>query len=123
VQFKYAAKVILEIQLYHEIIDPAEICLGKNIKLGVQNKLMPKEVFFLLSLCAENLNCPNFDYCCELLAYNGTIISSSFVTNYFAKAWTSSGKYRKPNLIALDKFHPENAHFRLKVSLFEDHSC
>jgi hypothetical protein len=82
---------------------------------------------FLLSLHVEIPIQPNLDYCGELLAYNGTAISSSFLSNYFAKAWTTSGKYRKPNLLPLDKFRPENvlkfAHFRLKVTLFEDHSC
>jgi transposase len=56
----------------------------------------------------------------------GTVISSSFVSDHFAKAWSCSGKYRKPNLIPLDKFRPENvlkfAHYRLKVALFQDHS-
>jgi hypothetical protein len=67
------------------------------------------------------------DYCRELFAYNGTVISLSFVSDYFVKAWSCSGKYRKPNLIPLDKFWPENvlkyAHYRrVKVSLFQDHS-
>jgi hypothetical protein len=81
---------------------------------------------FLLSLRVEIPNRPNLDYCQELFAYNGTVISSSSVSDYFAKAWSCSGKYRKPNLIPLDKFRPENvlkyAHYRLKVSLFQDHS-
>jgi hypothetical protein len=67
------------------------------------------------------------DYCRELFTYYGTIISPSFVPDYFAKAWSCSSKYQKPNLILLDKFWPENvlkyAHYRLKVSLFQDHSC
>jgi hypothetical protein len=81
---------------------------------------------FLLSLRVEIPNRPNLDYCPELLDYNGTVISSSFVFDYFAKAWSCSGKYRKPNFIPLDKFRPDNvlkyAHYRLKVSLFQDHS-
>jgi prolyl-tRNA synthetase len=53
VGWEYAAKVILEIDDRHEIIDPAEIRLGKNIERGVGNKLTPEEDFFLLSLRAE----------------------------------------------------------------------
>jgi hypothetical protein len=33
----YAAKVILEIHLHDEIIDPAEICLGKNVQRGLDS--------------------------------------------------------------------------------------
>jgi hypothetical protein len=83
----YAAKVISEIHLHDEIIDPAEIFLGKNVQRGVGKHLTPEEDMFLLSLCAEIPNQPNLDYCRELLAYkNGTVISSSFVSDYFAKA-------------------------------------
>jgi hypothetical protein len=92
VGWEYAAKVISEIHHHDEIIDPAEIRLGKNVLRGVGNHLTPEEDMFLLSLRAEIPNSPNLDYCRELLAYNGTIISSSFVSDYFAKAWTSSGK-------------------------------
>jgi hypothetical protein len=81
---------------------------------------------FLLSLRVKILNQPNLEYCRELFAYNGTVISSSSVLDYFAKDWSCSGKYRKPNLILLYKFRPENvlkyAHYRLKVSLFQHHS-
>jgi hypothetical protein len=81
---------------------------------------------FLPSQRVEIPNRPNLDYCRELFDYNGTVILSSFVSDYFAKAWSCSGKYRKPNLIPLDKCRPENvlkyAHYRLKVSLFQDHS-
>jgi hypothetical protein len=87
-------------------------------RTGVGQHLTPEEDMFLLSLCVGIPNRPNLDYCRELLAYNGTVISSSFVSVYFAKAWTLSGKYRKPDLIPLDKFRPENvlnfAHFGLK---------
>jgi hypothetical protein len=94
VGWRYAAKVILEIHLHDEIIAPAEIRLGKNVQRGVGQHLTPEEDMFLLSLCAEIPNRPNLVYCRELLAYNGTVISSSFVSDYFAKAWTSSGKYK-----------------------------
>jgi hypothetical protein len=126
VEWEYAAKVILEIHLHYEIIDPSEIRLGKNIERGVGNNLTPEEDMFLLSLRVNIPNQSNLDYCRELFAYNGTVISTSFVSDYFAKAWSCSGKYLKPNLIPLDKFQPENvlkyAHYRLKVSLFQDHS-
>ena len=85
----------MEIHLHDEIIDPAKIRLGKNIKPGVGNKLTPKEDLFLLSLRAKIPNRPNLDYCRELFAYNGTVISSSFVSDYFAKAWPNSGKVPK----------------------------
>ena len=39
----YAAKVILEIHLHDEIIDPAKIRLGKNVQRGVGKHLKPEE--------------------------------------------------------------------------------
>jgi hypothetical protein len=94
VGWHYANKVISKIDLNKEIIDPAEIRLGKNVEWGIGNKLTPEEDLLLLSLCVEIPNQPNLDYCRELFAYNGTIISSSaFVSDYFAKAWSCSGKY------------------------------
>ena len=126
VGWEYADKVISEILLHDEIIDPTEIRLQKGVRRGIGMHLTREEDVFLLSLRSEIPNRPNLDYCRELLAYSGTVISSSFVSDYFKKAWTFSGSYRKPNLIPLDKFRPENvlkfAHSRLKVSLFEDHS-
>ena len=90
------------------MIDPAEMHLQKNFQWGVGMHLTREEDGFLLSLRSEIPNRPNLDYCRKLLAFSGTVISSSFVSNYFAKAWTFSGKYRKPNLIPLDKFRPRN---------------
>jgi hypothetical protein len=52
----YAAKVISEIHLHDEIINPAEICLGKNVQWGVGQHLTPEEDMFLLSLRAELSN-------------------------------------------------------------------
>jgi hypothetical protein len=58
VGWHYAAKVISEIHLNDEIMDPAEICLGKNIERGVGNNLTPGEDLFRLSLHAEIPNRP-----------------------------------------------------------------
>jgi hypothetical protein len=93
VGWNYADKVISEIHLNNEIIDPAEIRLGKNVERGAGNKLTPEEDLFLLSLRVEIPNRPNLDYCRELFAYNGNVISSSFISDYFAKAWSCSGKW------------------------------
>ncbi len=46
VGFEYTAKVVSEIHLQDEIIDPAEICLGKNTKQGVGNKLTQRKTSF-----------------------------------------------------------------------------
>jgi hypothetical protein len=86
VRWRYAAKVISEIHLHDAIIAPAGILLGKNVRWGVGQHLAPEEDMFLLSLYAEIPNRPNLDYCRELLAYKGTVISSSFISD-FAKAW------------------------------------
>jgi hypothetical protein len=42
VGWHYANKVISEIDLNGEIIDPAEIRLGKNAERGIGNKLTPR---------------------------------------------------------------------------------
>jgi hypothetical protein len=41
VGWRYAAKIILEIHLHDEIINPAEIHLGKNVQWGVGKHLTP----------------------------------------------------------------------------------
>jgi hypothetical protein len=59
VGWEYANKVISEIHLHNEIIDPVEICLGKSIQRGVGNNLTPEEDMLLLSLHLEIPNRPN----------------------------------------------------------------
>ena len=54
VGWEYADKVISETHLHNEIIDPAEIRLGKSIQRGVGNDLTPEENMFLLSLRVES---------------------------------------------------------------------
>jgi ribosomal protein S18 len=57
---------------------------SKSIQWGVGNNLTPEEDLFLLRMRVEIPNQPNLDYRLELFDYNGTVILSSFVSDYFA---------------------------------------
>ena len=53
ISWGYAEKLISEIHLQDEIIDPAEIRLGKDVQRGVGKHLTPEEDMFLTRVLNE----------------------------------------------------------------------
>jgi hypothetical protein len=62
VGWEYAAKVIAEMNLHDEIINPAEIHLQKNVQRGVGMHLTREKDGFLLSLHSEIPQWPQFGF-------------------------------------------------------------
>jgi hypothetical protein len=54
VGWEYADKVIWEIHLHNEIIDPAEIRLGKSIQQGVGNNLISRKTCFFFPFALKS---------------------------------------------------------------------
>jgi hypothetical protein len=80
----------------------------------------------LLALRAEKPARPNREYIANLATYYGTIVSSTFISEWFRTRFDVKGSFRKPNIVPLDKFRAENVirfiEYKLKCQLLFDHS-
>ena len=85
------------------------------------------EEFFLLALSLEKPARPNREYVAHLATYNGTVVSTTFRSEWFKTRFNHKGSFRKPNLVPLDKFRQENVirfiEYKLKCQLMFNHSC
>jgi hypothetical protein len=122
----YARKIIMELTNTGSLIDP-EVTNSDRIR----NKekvlyLDPAEELFMLALRAEKPARPNTDYIKQVYTFYGTTISESFISEWFKTRFHYNGSFRKPNLVPLDKFQPENViryiEYKLKCRLLYDHS-
>jgi hypothetical protein len=113
VGWNYANRVVGELREKGESLahlsDPAVTHYEKTSRDGVYHSfLTPEEEMFLLSLRAEDGRRPNISYIHELFVAYGRIVSSSFVSLWFNKRFRCSGRFKKPNLVPLDKFKDGN---------------
>ena len=123
----YARKIIIELTNTGSLTDP-EVLNSERIR--DKEKLLylePEEELFLLALCSsEKPARPNTDYVAQLFTFYGTLILASFISVWFKTRFDFKGSFRKPNLVPLDKFRPENVvryiEFKLKCQLLYDHS-
>ena len=85
-----------------------------------------EQEYFLLALRFENPARSNKDYCINLLDNYGDKISESSVSNFFLRRFDNEGKYKKPNLVPVDKFKPANRtryyEFLAKVQQLSNHT-
>jgi hypothetical protein len=89
--------------------------------------LDPTEELFLLALRSEKPARPNREYVAHLVAtYYGTLVSTTFIFEWFKTRFNHKGSFCKPNLVPLDKFWQENVirfiEYKLKCQLMFDHS-
>jgi transposase len=113
VGWHYADSVIKELRDNGEslanLIDPAIIHHQKTTNDGEYRCfLSPEEEMFLLSMRAEDGRRPNISYIHQLFLSYGRVVSSSFISLWFHKRFGHSGRFKKPNLVPLDKFKNEN---------------
>ena len=84
------------------------------------------EELFLLALRAEKPARSNREYIVHLYTYYVTVVSSTFITEWFKTRFDHKGSFRKPNIVPLDKFRAENVirfiEYKLKCQLLFDHS-
>jgi hypothetical protein len=112
VGWKYASKVIEELLETGDLLDPEltrpnQEESGYFVGVGSRALKLEEEVF-LLALRTEKPNRPNLDYIRELDRMHGTLVSTTFITQWFKKRFNHPGNFRKPNLVPLDKFRTEN---------------
>ncbi len=122
----YARKIIIELTNTGSLTDP-EVTNSERIR--EKEKVLyldPAEELFMLALRAEKPARASSDYVAQLYAFYGTLVSTSFVSQFFKTRFRFNGSFRKPNLVPLDKFWQENlirfAEFKLKCKLLYDHS-
>jgi transposase len=121
-----ARKIVMELENTGSLTDPELINSDKTRDRERTYYLEPLEELFLLALRSEKPARPNREYVAELAKYHGTIVSTSFISDWFMKRFDHKGSFRKPNLVPLDKFKQENViryiDYKLKCKLMFDHS-
>jgi transposase len=121
-----ARKIIMELENTGSLIDNEHANSEKTRDREKIYYLDPTEELFLLALRAEKPARPNRDYIANLATYYGTIVSSTFISEWFKTRFDHKGSFRKPNLVPLDKFRRENVirfvEYKLKCQLLFDHS-
>ena len=109
VGYKFAKKVMDEIQSTGSIVDPDTIKAHNYLNRKSFNKLKVEHQMFILSLHAVLPNRPNESYVDELYADYKVIVCSSTITNFFrSKMFKYKGTFGVPNNVPLDKFKQEN---------------
>jgi hypothetical protein len=123
---KFVAKVAAELASTGQLTDPDIAKDEADNRVGTGAFLTKEEVVFLLSLRAESPSRPNQDYASRLYETYGTHVSPQFISLWFKKGLPHRGSFRKPNLVPLDKFRPENIvrylEYRAKIEQLFDHS-
>jgi transposase len=122
----YARKIILELTNTGSLTDP-EVTNSERVREKEKSLYLdPAEELFLLALRAENPARPNSDYVAQLYTFYGTMVSTSYISEWYKRRFHFNGSFRKPNLVPLDKFRQENViryvEFKLKCQLLFDHS-
>jgi hypothetical protein len=100
----YARKIILELRNTGSLTDP-EVTNSERVR--EKEKLLyldPAEELFLLALRAENPARANTNYVAQFYTYHGTLVLTSFISEWFNRRFHFNGSFQKLNLVPLDKF-------------------
>ena len=89
------------------VVDPRTLKQGRVYGPGVKT-FDEVDQTVLLYLYIEQPYRSNSSYADNLYAITGTVASPSTISRWFNHGFPISGGFRKPNLIPLDKFKPEN---------------
>jgi transposase len=121
-----ARRIIMELENTGSLCDQEHTNSQKTRDREKNYYLERTEELFLLALRAEKPARPNRDYIANLATYSGTVVSSTFISEWFRTRFDYKGSFRKPNLVPLDKFRRENVirfvEYKLKCQLLFDHS-
>ena len=74
----------------------------------VKTKISAEESLFILALRVENDRYPLMIYQSELLRTFRNYYNESIIDRFFKKMFDHAGKFKKANLVPLDKWRPEN---------------
>ena len=126
VSWHYASRVAQEVELHGQIQAPRMLMLESQNHRHVGDCLSTDEAYFLLSLRAEAPERPNFDYCHQLEVYSGKRVSPSFISEFFLRGFEHKAKFKKPNIVPVDKFRAANVgrylEFRYFCQFYSDHT-
>jgi hypothetical protein len=103
----YAGKVIGELESGNGILDPA--CKKPQRLKGPGSRSFDSfDVACLIYLLRRNPTRSLESYRRELFLNTGTITSTSTICRFWQRGFDTPASLRKPNLIPIDKFKPEN---------------
>ena len=109
VGYKFAKKVMDEIQATGSVIDPDILKAVCYLHRTPYSKLQKEHQMFILSLHATLPNRPNESYVDELYLEYNLVVCRSTITNFFrSDSFKYKGTFGVPNNVPLDKFKQEN---------------
>jgi hypothetical protein len=89
------------------VIDPSTVRQGRMEGPGA-NSLTEYDHFALMYLYFEEPSRSNASYVENLFQVTGTKVSRSTISRWFNNFFPISGRFRKPNMVPVDKFKPIN---------------
>ena len=109
VGWDFAKKVKDEVDFEGCALDPKELRRRQERFRGAGVlSVTPDEESYLLWLRFVDPSRSNESYVSELFHATGTLVSPSFISEWFSSRFTFKGKFKVSNLVPLDKFKPEN---------------
>lgn len=103
----FALKIIDEIDVHGRVLPPGEI--ERDCVRGVGSiALDDGDERFLLHLRFVDPSRTNRSYVEWLHTHRGTLVSESFISDWFKNRFQFSGSFRSSSIVPIDKFKPAN---------------
>jgi len=104
---RFVAKVRREMEEHNRVLHPDEIVQRRATGVG-SIALDEDDESVLLFLRYTDPTRSNQSYVEHLFYQTGKVVSESLISDWFAHRFDHSGKFKVPDLVAMDKFKPEN---------------
>jgi len=109
VDTQFVKKIEGEIWCHGRVLPPAEIRASQDRHVGPGSQsLCQFEMFIIIRLCWADPKRHIRNYKDWLLLLTGNVVSRDTISRVILYAFPFKGSLRKPNLVPLDKFKPEN---------------
>ena len=106
VSIAFVTKIEQELNLHGQVLPPSN---RKRKRGGVgADSLSEEDEAVLYHLYQRNPFRTRRNYCVRLRQITGTVVSESTITRFFLNGFPIKGSLRKPDMIPVDKFKPEN---------------
>ncbi|KAL7471199.1 hypothetical protein ACHAXS_011463 [Conticribra weissflogii] len=106
---KFVRKIEEELITHGRVLQPSEILTNRDCPRGPgANTMDHLDQFVLLRLYLEEPSRSLSSYKQWLFYFTGTEISTSTISRFFLDSFPIKAGFRRPNLVPVDKFRPQN---------------